>query len=568
MSLRFAFPVLRKRAAVWMPVLFAGAVGVSVAPAAEETTFQRFVVAQQAETARPARPEPKGEIVPLQISVRVDAEAEPTPALVRMTSVATGGTVNLPGHLRRQMGWYSLPAAATVQVPVGELRIEACRGLDTEMAAATVKAEAGAANRVELKVRQFYDHAARGIRGANTHLHLRYGSSGGTSIKTKAEAEEYLRAVGRSDGLDLVYVSYLLRTGFDYVSNEFSAEELARMSEPRVRFVNGEEFRHEGGRTGNKDRKDELRYGHVLMLDLPRLVQPVSYGAIFLPERPASDALPMRRGMREARQLGATLIWCHGRQGLEDVPNWIDGVLDAQNIFDGGSEGSIERVFYPYLNAGLRIPFSTGTDWGVYDFSRVYVAMSGPAASRPFRENLRAGRSFITNGTYLEFAVDGKAAGDTVALTAPRALRVRGRGIGRDDFGGLEVVWNGEVVAKAGRRSVGGHFEAEVDAPIDVREPGWLALRIPMQHVHTDRSQYTGPGANLLGKALFAHTSPVYVTLGGRSVRQPAAVAQLVAELEAASAQIRELGAFARDAEREAVLAIYRDAIRTLQAGQ
>jgi hypothetical protein len=505
-------------------------------------------------------------MVPLKIEVSLAGEPGATPALVRITSVATGKTINLPVHLRRQMGWYSLPAGATVEVPAGELRIEACRGLDTEVATASIRAGAGSApTHARLALHRFYDSRARGFMGGNTHLHLRYGSSGGTSIKTKAQAEEYLATVGRSDAIDLVYVSYLLRTGFDYVSNEFTAAELARMSDSAVRFAYGEEFRHEGGRSGAKGAKAELRYGHVLMLDLPRLVQPVSYGAIFLPDRPPSDAEPMRRGMREARQLGATLIWCHGRQGIEDVPDWIDGVLDAQNIFDGGSEGTFERVFYPYLNAGLRIPFSSGTDWGVYDFSRAYVPLGGAPESRAYLAQLRAGCSYITNGTFLEFDVAGRAAGGTIDLAEPRALRVKGRGLGRDDFARLEVVWNGEVVAQAPARKVGGHYEAGLDTAVDVREPGWLALRIAMEHVYSDEAKYTGSGANLLGKALFAHTSPVYVTLGGRSVRKPAAVQALIDDLEAGIREIETKGAFATPAEQTAVLSIYREAIASLR---
>lgn len=113
-----------------------------------------------------------------------------------------------------------------------------------------------------------------------------------------------------------------------------------------------------------------------------------------------------------------------------------------------------------------------------------------------------------------------------------------------------------------------GHFTANLDAQIEVREPGWLALRIPMNRPYTDRAQYTGPGANIFGKALFAPTSPSYVTMGGCSVRQATAVAHLVADLEECIERVRELGAFAAEDEREAVLSIYRNAIRKLRTSR
>jgi hypothetical protein len=111
------------------------------------------------------------------------------------------------------------------------------------------------------------------------------------------------------------------------------------------------------------------------------------------------------------------------------VPNWLAGRLDAQNIFDGGSHGGYEDSFYRYLNAGLRVPFSTGTDWFMYDFSRCYARVEGELTPETWLAALRAGRTFITNGPLLEFRVNDSGLGDTIALDQPassrRLLRVR-----------------------------------------------------------------------------------------------------------------------------------------------
>lgn len=535
---------------------------------AHESTLPHPLLAQ----ASPAGVLPSaGPRAPLTIVLTLGEAHALVAGLVRITAVSTGRTVDLPAHLRRPMGWYSLPAGATVDVPVGELRLEACHGLETEIATTTVTIAAGRPQRVGLALRRFYDPAAHRLIAANTHLHLRLNSAagmGGAALRTRREAEDYLVAVGQSDALDLVYVSHLARASEDqsYISNAFTRDDFTRLSGARLRFVNGEEHRHEGGRATRRGGPDELRYGHVLFLDLPRLVAPASYGAIFTgPTVAASDAVPMRRAIAEARAQHASIIWCHGRQGTEDVPNWIDGLLHAQNIFDGGNEGTFETVFYPYLNAGFRVPFSTGTDWGCYDFSRVYVPLPEAPTSRAFLEQLAAGRSFITNGPLLEFAVDGQTAGATLDLATPRVVTLRARGIGRDDFGSLEVIFNGEVVAQAAARAVDGHFLAALDAPFTVREPGWLALRISAGRPYSDRAQFTGSGANLLGKPLFAHTSAVYVPIAGREVRQPAAIRALLADIDAAIRTIETKGAFASDADRTELLAIYRNAITTLE---
>ena len=527
---------------------------------AHESTLHGFLMAQIAPPESSTAP---GGTCPLTIEL-AGPTGVPIDGVVRVTETASGKPVNLPAHLWRPMGWYSLASGATIEVPPGELRIEACHGLETEIAAATLRVRAGSrANHVKLTLRSFYDPRARRLTSANTHLHLILDSPVimGVMLRSRQEAEAYICATGKSDGLDLVYVSYLIRPGQHYISNEFTAEDLRRLSDDRLRFVNGEEYRHDGGRT----RENAVRYGHVMLLDLPRLILPASIGRGFTPGVEPSDRVPLQWGIREARTQGAAAIWCHGRQGTEDVPNWVAGVLDAQNIYDGGNEGTVETVFYPYLNTGLRVPFSTGTDWGNWDFSRVYVPLETPVTSQAFLNALARGRSFITNGTFLEFEVDEIGPVTRSIFPAGRPVRVRARGIGRDDFGRIELVYNGAVAASSTCRRVDGHFVSEMNSLLEIREPGWLALRIPTELPYQlYASQVTGPGTNLFGKPLFAHTSPVYVQVAGKNICRPDAIQQLIGELDASIDTISAKGAFANETERDRLLSIYRTARVTL----
>lgn len=131
---------------------------------------------------------------------------------------------------------------------------------------------------------------------------------------------------------------------------------------------NGEEHRHNFGAGGEG-------YGHVMLLGLKELVQPVSIGEGIAKTPP--DFPPLAMGLENAHQQDGTAIWCHNNWWFEDIPNWLAGRLDAQNIFDGGSHGSFADSFYHYLNAGLKVPFSTGTDWFMDDFARVYAELEG-----------------------------------------------------------------------------------------------------------------------------------------------------------------------------------------------
>jgi hypothetical protein len=230
------------------------------------------------------------------------------------------------------------------------------------------------------------------------------------------------------------------------------------------------------------------------------------------------------------------------------------GLLDAQNIFDGGAHGSYQDTYYRYLNLGLKVPFSTGTDWFIYDFSRVYVPVEGPLTSKKWLTALAAGKSFITNGAFLELQAGERQIGDTAALSQAGPLEITARGIGRRDFRALELVHNGEVVRTRNSQPAAGHFAAEMRLTLDIREPGWIALRIPLE-----------AGTNEFDKPLYAHTSPIYVELAGQRIFRRQVAEELIAEIQKNMESITAAGKFANDEEREAVLKVHREGIAVLR---
>ncbi len=491
--------------------------------------------------------------------------------LIRISVPGESSPLRLNSQIVRDGNWYAVASPVQIDVPRSVLTVEAVHGLETEIARRRIDLTGKTAARLTLPLVRFYDTAAQGLRSGNTHLHLMKLSY--------TEAERYLRVVPEADGLDLVYLSYLRRIPDErtYISNPIVMQSLEqsggtlpdesagtsghasghagasprnglldRISRDAVMIATGEEHRH------NFDRGGE-GYGHVMLLDLKRLIRPVSIGPGIM--RSGTDGIPIQRGIRRARKDGASVIWCHNAYGLEDLPNWVAGTIDAQNIFDGGSRGRYEETFYRYLNLGMRVPFSTGTDWFIYDFSRVYVGAPGPSTSRQWLAALRAGKSFITNGPLLEFEANAARSGEMIAADVPTNLAVRGHATGRSDFSGIELVHNGAVVAAAPSHQSGQHFVADLRTSIAVDGPGWLALRVPED-----------AGTNILEKPIFAHTSPIYVRFGGRSVFRPDIAQQLVTEMERATVTIQARGAFASPSDRERVLDVYRTGIERLRA--
>ena len=495
----------------------------------------------------------------VRLTLTDEAGTKPIAGLVRIVD-ADGRAVSVEELLSRGLGldgefpihqWLVVPHAVEFDLPAAKYTISAIAGLETEEARREVNLAGLSESHITIALKQFRDLASEGFRSGNTHLHL---------MKVSREtADRYLREVPAADGLDLLFLSYLERADADrdYISNGYTAADLARLTrESKVLFGNGEEHRHNFTAQGEG-------YGHVMFLDIRELIQPVSIGPGIM--KTGHDGLPLQRGIDAARRGGATAIWCHNEWGMEALPNWMAGRVDAQNIFDGGIRSSYKDSFYRCLNAGLAVPFSTGTDWFMYDFSRVYVRVEGELTSVKWLKALAQGRSFITNGPLLDLRVKDRLPGDTVKLAGAEKIAVVAHGTGRLDFERIELIRNGEIVAHAATRRVRGHYEAELKMTLDIAQPCWLALRTPPQSVPDDPELRKAAPLNEFGRELFAHTSPVYVTVGGRGVFIPEVARALLEKMKKSRAMVAEQGRFEDDLAKARVLDVHNEGIAALE---
>lgn len=468
---------------------------------------------------------------------------QPIAGNVRISHVQNGEALALTELIARPNQWFAMPGRAVVEVPQSRLSIAAFQGISTRVAKEVVDLEGQDAATVRLAMTRFYRPEDQRLVSGNTHLHLNRIS--------RQEADRYLKVVPRADDLDLLYVSHLRRAVDDetYITNQYTAADLARLSDDKVTLRYGEEHRHNFEAYGEG-------YGHVMFLDIKRLIEPVSIGPGLM--QTGSDGIPLRRGIDQARSDGASAIWCHNSFGIEDLPNWMSGVLHAQNIFDGGDHGTYKDTYYRYLNIGMKVPFSTGTDWFIYDLSRVYVPIDvsadRPVSSSAWLSQLAGGRSYITNGTFLELRAGEYMIGDTIQLAQPDTIEIVGRGIGRSDFRSIELVHNGRVIHSTNCQRRDGHYESSLRFALEISEPGWIALRVCLP-----------AGKNEFGEVLFGHTSPIYIDVGGKRIFQPDVAQQLLVEMERNISIINNKGVFHSNAERETVLEVHRQGIAELK---
>jgi hypothetical protein len=438
-----------------------------------------------------------------------------------------------------QEGWHVVPTGgAETTLPRATLRIAAVSGLESTLTEQEIDLSKGDREEIVVKVRMLFRPADGQLVAGNTHLHLRN--------LTRQQAEEYLKQIPAADGLKVLFISYLERhkDDQDYITNVYPIGPLKGFETTGVLFNNGEEHRHNFGGYGQG-------YGHVMFLDINQLVKPVSLGPGITGA--GDDDRALRPGIDDARKQGGTVLWCHNSNGVEDVPSVLTGRFDALNVFDGTRLGTYEESYYRYLNIGLRMPISTGTDWFLYDFSRVYAKVTGPLTIKAWLESLRAARCQATNGPLLSLKVDGKEIGDVLNLEKGKKVRVEASGIGRHNFQKLELVRNGKVIHSQPTEPKDSGHVARIVREVPVDEPGWFAVRIDARTT------------NELGQRLFAHTCPVWVDIGGKRIFDVEAAQALVRQVEEGQAEIRAKGKFSSPQAREAILAIHSEALKDLK---
>jgi hypothetical protein len=442
------------------------------------------------------------------------------------------------GRSEALSGWYVVPAeGAETTLPRAALRLEAVSGLETTLAHQDIDLSQKSRDEVVVKLAFLFRPEEHQLFAGNTHLHLRN--------LTKEDADAYLRQLPVADGLKVLFISYLERDQDDqhYITNRYPLGTLRGFETTGVLMSNGEEHRHNFEAYGQG-------YGHVMFLDITQLVKPVSLGPGIT--NGGNDDQSLSRGMAAARQQGGTVLWCHNTNGYEAVPTVLAGRFDALNVFDGSRTGTYEERYYRFLNLGLRLPISTGTDWFLYDFARVYARVAAKLTIPSWLEALRAGRCQATNGPLLNLTVDGREMGDIVKLDKPQTVRLEATGLGRHDFQRLELVQNGKVVqTQTAAKKEGGYF-ARLVREVRIEEPSWFVVRIETQT------------KNELNCRLFAHSSPVYVDLAGKRVFDVESARSLQRELEQARDAIRQRGRFSTPAARDHVLAFYERAEKDL----
>ena len=119
-----------------------------------------------------------------------------------------------------------------------------------------------------------------------------------------------------------------------------------------------------------------------------------------------------------------------------------------------------------------------------------------------------AGRTFLSGGPLLELSVDGHRIGDTVRMSGAGTVEVHASAESILPIHSLQIVMNGRVVASTENPSGGRRLELRETVRIDANS--WLAVRCGGPNYIDSTPHY-----DVWNRGVFAHTSPIYLAVGG-----------------------------------------------------
>jgi hypothetical protein len=254
--------------------------------------------------------------------------------------------------------------------------------------------------------------------------------------------------------------------------------------------------------------------GHLTLLGLKEPVMPWCSDGPSEAELGGNMETTLSRWADACHEQGGTVVIPHApNPNCEPAALITTGRADAVEFLVQDSYQHIE--YYRYLNCGYRLPLVGGTDKmtsdvpvGIYR-TYVHIPDDEPFTYDNWCKHLRAGNTFQTGGPLLRMRVEGKPIGSTIPLAGNGGtVEVEASAVSVLPFQSLEIVMNGNVVARVEESKGTRHLR--IRERIRVEKHSWIAARCAGANYWQSARHNDG-----WRRPIMAHTSPVYLAVGG-----------------------------------------------------
>ncbi|MEZ5399743.1 MAG: CehA/McbA family metallohydrolase [Bryobacteraceae bacterium] len=419
----------------------------------------------------------------------------------------------------------------SIDLPAGRTTIEATRGIEHTLTSRTI--DLREETTIDLETKRWIDMAERGWYSADAHIHANYTAPHHQSV-TPGDVLTYTLA----EDLHIPNMMVANSSGSFLHDEALFEGRPHRLSQPPYFLYWNEEMRNAGA------------YGHMCFFGLKALVAPLYTGFRDTPY--ADDYPPNYVQAKAARAQGGAVSYAHpgysadidGFSARELPVDAALGEIDALDVMSNNPEDFAMENWYRLLNTGLRVGISAGTDsfTNVADHytpggHRVYAYTGGALRYDRWIEAFKQHRTFATNGPMLFLEVNGNKPGSEIRLPAGRHTIDVSLGFeSAVPTSAPELVVNG-VARKAASR-------------ITLDRSAWIAARV------------RGPWSRMIlnDSYAFAHTSPVWVTIGDEPVRIAEDVEFWNHWIDQLIDRVDKRGKFSTPERKQEVIALFRRA--------
>ncbi len=370
-------------------------------------------------------------------------------------------------------------------LPRGKVIVDAARGYEYTPLRTTVEIKPGQ-RELKLRLKRWCHMKAERYFSGDTHVHF---------LSTQGAHTE-------AQGEELGVVNLLLSQWGHLFTNTEEFIGRATVSDDGTSIV-----------YATQENRQHL-LGHLTLLGLKEHVSPWCSDGPGEAELGGNLEVTLSHWADACHEQGGTVVLPHiPNPNCEPATLIATGRVDAVEYLTNAMYGHIE--YYRYLNCGYKLPLVGGTDKmssdvpvGVY---RTYVHI--PPDEEFNYDNwckyMRAGNTFLSGGPMIRMTVNGEPIGSTIHLPGNGGtVEVETSADSIFPIHTLEILQAGRVIASTAEKN--GTRQLRLKANVKVDKHSWIAARCGGPTYAQAVPHHDG-----WGRGIIAHTSPVYIAVGG-----------------------------------------------------
>ncbi len=394
--------------------------------------------------------------------------------------------VDIGGDVRLgQISYAYIDGTCQGWLPRGDVIVDVARGFEYTPLRTTVNIKPGQ-RELTLKIKRWCDMNAERYFSGDTHVHF---------LSTQGAHTE-------AQGEDLGVVNLLLSQWGHLFTNteEFIGRPTTSADGRSIVYATQENRQHV--------------LGHLTLLGLKEQVSPWCSDGPGEAELGGNLEVTLSHWADACHEQGGTVVLPHiPNPNCEPATLIATERVDAVEYLTNAMYGHIE--YYRYLNCGYKLPLVGGTDKmtadvpvGVY---RTYVNI--PENEEFNYDNwckyMSAGNTFLSGGPMIRLTVNGQPIGSTINLPGNGGtVEVEASADSIFPIHTLQIVQAGQVVASTEEND--GKHQLRLKANLKVDKHSWIAARCGGPNYAQAVPHHDG-----WRRGIIAHTSPVYIAIGG-----------------------------------------------------